>query len=154
MRLVVAPYSTPAPPKSYPWWDEVLSQLDSEIIQLGIPGEQRLECASQFIQGWPLAKIRPIIQDADGWLSVDTWLPHFCWTERLRAGVVLWSVSDPLIFGHAENLNILKDRAYLRPLQYKDWRGEAYNEDAFERPEVVVERVRQFFNLTSTRSAY
>ena len=160
MKIVIAPYSTRLftgnpNPKNFPHWHQVVHQLNAlghEVIQLGIPGEQRIIGASQFIINWPLKKLRDVILNADTWLSVDSFLPHFVWVEKLnKRGVVVWSLSDPLIWGHPENINLLKSREYVRSLQYQDWLTPTYNADAFVAPEEVVNAVQ--YILTRNRPA-
>jgi hypothetical protein len=56
---------------------------------------------------------------------------------------VIFSQSDPVIFGHPDNVNLLKDRKYLRELQFQTWMGVPYNEDAFVSPDEVVNAVSQ-----------
>ena len=51
---------------------------------------------------------------------------------------MLFGQSDPLIFGHPENINLLKDRKYLREQQFWWWEQCEYKEDAFVRPEEVI----------------
>ncbi len=159
MRIVLAPYSTRLStgkqnPKNPPdgFWQQVVSQLNAvghEVIQIGVPGEERIDGVSQFIINWPLKKLRDVILNADTWLTVDSFLPHFVWAEKLnKRGVVVWSQSDPLIWGHLENINLLKGREYLRELQYQSWPEAVYNADAFVSPEVVVDAVN---SLTSFR---
>jgi len=55
--------------------------------------------------------------------------------------VVLWSVSDPLIYGHSENINLLKDRSYLAQNQFLWWDFTEYNPDAFLKPEEVIKYI-------------
>jgi hypothetical protein len=49
--------------------------------------------------------------------------------------------SDPNIFGYPGNINLLKDRSYLRPEQFLHWWHETvfYKEDAFVSAETVTE---------------
>ncbi len=150
MRIVIAPYSAQlrsgrTNAKSYPWWTELVALINCDTVQVGIKGEDRIKGVGEFLQDFPLPKLRRVIEEADGWVSVDSWLPHFCQAERLKAGVVLWGPSDPLVFGYPANLNILKDRKYLRPLQFQDWQGVVHNYDAFVRPELVASQVLDFF---------
>lgn len=150
-KIVLAPYAARLRngnrnPKNYPWWDKVVAHLDvlgHEVIQIGVKDEARIEGVSEFIVGWPLEKLKDIINDADLWLSCDSFLPHYCHLHRLKAGVVVWSISDDRIWGHPENVNIIKDRKYLRPLQYQDWEQAEYNEAAFVLPQEVVNAVEQ-----------
>jgi len=147
--IILAPYpaklfSGSRNPKEYPWWPEVVRQLlilGHRIVQIGVAGEQRIEGVSEFILP-RLDEITDIINNADTWLTVDSFLPHYCHTYNLKSGVVIWSLSDPAIWGHKENINLLKSRTYLRSLQFKDWMSEAYNPDAFVSPEEVVAAVQ------------
>jgi hypothetical protein len=52
---------------------------------------------------------------------------------------VLFSISDPLIFGHPENLNLLRDRKFLRPRQFDLYYINQYNQEAFVTPPEVLQ---------------
>src|SRR5690349_8577018 len=84
--------------KTYPYFDELVSLLgDYEIKE---------------IETMPLEQLEPTIKSAETVICVDSFIQHFCWLIGKQA-VVIWGKSDPLIFGHKENINILKDRKYL-----------------------------------------
>jgi hypothetical protein len=74
---------------------------------------------------------------------VDSFLQHFCWSIGVKA-IVLWGTSDPLIFGHEENINVLKNRGYLRPNQFDMWEGDPYNPNAFVTPEEVLKIISEY----------
>ena len=57
---------------------------------------------------------------------------------------MLWSVSDPLIFGHQENVNLLKSRDYLAKDQFLWWEDQEYKHDAFVYPDEVVKALELF----------
>jgi hypothetical protein len=146
-KIILAPraarlFNGKPSPKDYPWWPKVVQRLNEqghEVIQIGALGEDEIQGVSQFFTNWPFAALKEVIRHADIFLTVDSWLPHFVYAEKLgKRGVVLWSQSDPAIWGHAENVNLLKDRKYLRPLQFQDWMQAAYNEDAFVSVDEVV----------------
>ena len=149
MKIALAPYAAKLPtgsrnPKDYPYFAEVVALLNAnehEVIQLGVKGENRIEGVSQFIQSWPLGKLVEVVQDCDSWVSVDTWLPHFCWLHRLRPGVVIWGQSDSRIWGHPENVNLTKSPVYLRQYQFAPWYEAVFNPEAFVEPEEVVRAV-------------
>jgi hypothetical protein len=160
MKIILAPYSTrlytgnPNPKNPPTWvWLQVVAKLNSlghEVIQIGIVGEDRIEGVAQNLTNWPLKALRLILKDADCFLTVDSFLPHFVYAEKIDIrGVVIFSLSDPLIWGHPENINLLKDRKYLREFQYQDWCSPSYNEDAFVSPEEVVNAIA---NLTRPES--
>ena len=69
--------------------------------------------------------------------SCDSFFQHLGWDEGVP-GIVLWSVSDPLIFGHPENVNLLKSREYLVPNQFLWWEDVEHKSERFVEPEIVI----------------
>lgn len=148
MKIVIAPYSAQLVSrlnaKNYPWWErlvELLNREGYEVVQIGVSGEDRIEGVGLFVTNWPFAKIKDLINQSATWISVDSWLPHFCHCERLKAGIVLWGPSDPRIFGYRENVNLLRDRSYLRHFQYAPWDEVEFNANAFVYAENVLPHV-------------
>lgn len=64
-------------------------------------------------------------------------LPHLAWSIG-QPGVAIFGPSDPNIFGHVENINLLKDRRYLRERQFWLWSQYEPNPEAFVDPKVVI----------------
>lgn len=122
-------------PKNYPHWKELVSQINEPIIQIGITGEEKL--VTDFRQNLKLDEIKELIQQCRTWVSVDSFFQHFCWSLG-KPGIVLWGPSDPNIFGHPENINLLKDRSYLVSNQFLMWEQHPRNEDSFVKPEEVL----------------
>jgi len=122
-------------PKNYPYWKELIALIDEPIVQIGIEGEEQL--VPDFRRNMPIIELRQLIKDCHTWIAVDSFFQHLAWSEG-KAGIVLWSVSDPLIFGHSENTNLLKDRSYLASNQFLWWNLTEYNAEAFIKPEEVV----------------
>jgi ADP-heptose:LPS heptosyltransferase len=128
-------------PKNYPFWEEVISQINEHIIQVGIEGEVPL--VDDFKKNLSLDDLATLIKEAKTWISVDSFFQHYCWSLG-KPGVVLWGQSDPVIFGHPENVNLLKDRTYLREKQFWLWEQCSFREDAFVTPDEVVEALKTF----------
>jgi len=128
-------------PKNYPNWEEVISQINEHIIQVGIEGEVPL--VDDFKKNLSLDDLATLIKEAKTWISVDSFFQHYCWSLG-KPGVVLWGQSDPVIFGHPENVNLLKDRTYLREKQFWLWEQCSFREDAFVTPDEVVEALKTF----------
>ena len=128
-------------PKNYPWWEEVISHVDEEIIQVGVVGETQLVPTCK--QSLPLAELAELVDECKTWVTVDSFLQHFAW-DRKKYGVAIFAQSDPFIFGHPENVNLLKDRKYLREQQFWLWEQCEYKEDAFVSPETVLEALKKF----------
>lgn len=163
MRIVIAPFAAKrrdgqpnAKNPSIRWWQTVVRKLNEhgyDVIQIAGLGEERITGVAQFIVNWPLDKLKPLINECDVWLSVDSFLPHLCWESNLKSGVVIFSVSDPVIFGHEGNTNVLKSRKYLRELQFQDWLSQDWNEDTFVTPDQVIEAVLNHVNSQGVRPA-
>ncbi|HEY6965872.1 MAG TPA: hypothetical protein VI229_00260 [Burkholderiales bacterium] len=124
------------------WWTEVLRLLDERrrvtVCQLGLEGEPQL--VEDFRRGLPMVAIAGLIARAQVWVSCDSFLPHLA--RHVGApGVVVWSRSDPRIFGYAENDNLLADRKYLRAEPFAAWETESYVASAFPEQEAVVNAI-------------
>ena len=124
-------------PKNYPYWEELVYRLakNEQVIQIGVEGEKQL--VPDFRKNLPMSELRSLIQECKTWIGIDSFFQHLAWSES-KPGVVLWSVSDPLIYGHPENINLLKDRKYLATNQFLWWDFTLYNPDAFVKPEEVI----------------
>ena len=124
-------------PKNYPYWEELIQKIPKSIhiIQIGIEGEKQL--VDDFRKNLPINQLRQLIKDCRIWIGVDSFFQHLAWSES-KAGIVLWSVSDPLIYGHTANNNLLKDRVYLAKNQFLWWENTEHNPDAFVKPEEVI----------------
>ena len=156
MKIIISPYSRKlrgkdSPnPKNWPkeYWEELVRKLvekGHEIIQVGVEGEEKLMVSQTGVEGYkltwkfglPLSELKELIKECDSWVSCDNFFHHFCWLIG-KPGIVIFSQSDPLIFGHAENKNLLKDRKYLRSNQFGTWEEAEYNKEAFVEPERVL----------------
>lgn len=125
-------------PKNYPWWPELLELLPRPLVQIGIPGE--LPLTMDFRPGLSFRRIQELVRECDFWISVDSFLPHLAFHEA-KPGVVLWGPSDPRHFGYESNLNLLRDRKYLRPKQFGIWEQVSPNPEAFLTPIEVAEPI-------------
>lgn len=151
MLILIQPFSAKLRsgnqnPKNYPIsrWRQILSNLalqGDRVIQVGVEGEERLTQDCRF--NLPLKEIESLLQSADCFIGVDSFLQHLAHTANKR-GIVLWSVSDPLIFGHPEHVNLLRGREYLRSFQYQTWEEIQYSESAFVPYEQVIKAVDEF----------
>ena len=146
-------------PKNYPYRQELIEQLIKEYpprryfklkeyddyLQTtghsGVFGEAIIEIDTSI----PLKRSIELIQEANKVICIDSYLQHLCWSVGKQA-IVLWGQSDPKIFGHKENINLLKDRKYLRKQQHDIWEQTEFNQtvnnpDAFVEPDKIMEVV-------------
>jgi len=126
-------------PKNYPYWKELVSLIDEPIIQIGVTGEESLVDDCRFDLN--MKELEKLVFECRTWIGVDSFFQHFCW-DLGKPGIVIWGQSDPNIFGHSENINLLKDRKYLREKQFWLWEQAEYKEEAFVSPEIVLKHLK------------
>ena len=139
--IIISPYSKALlsgkqNPKNYPYWEELISLIKEPIIQVGIEGEKQL--VGDFRKNLRISELRELIQECKTWISCDSFFQHLGWDEG-KQGIVLWSVSDPLIYGHPENINLLKDRSSLAENQFLWWEFVEHRNDRFVKPKEVIQ---------------
>lgn len=137
--IVISPYSRALTngkvnPKNYPFWPELIDFIDEPIVQIGVAGETQL--VPDFRQNLSMDDLKNLLKECRTWISCDSFFQHLGWAEG-KKGIVLWSCSDPLIFGHEENINLLKDRKYLATNQFLWWEAHEFNAEAFVQPSEV-----------------
>ena len=133
--------------KNYPWWSEVVKLLkdaDIYVIQIGESRQSEPQIgAHEVINDLNLKQLQEKVKETDGWMSVDNFFQHLCAFTPEKPGVVVWGISDPLIFGYPHNINLLKDRKYLRPKQFDIWENADFSKSVFVSPETVVDAVKK-----------
>lgn len=144
--IILSPYSRfmrngAKHPKNYPYWEEVISKIKEPIIQVGVEGETPF--VDNFKKNLSLVDLAELVKECKTWMSCDSFFQHFCW-DLNKPGIVIFGQSDPNIFGHIENINLLKDRKYLRDKQFWIWEQAEFIEDAFVEPKVVIEELKKF----------
>ena len=141
--LIIAPFAKTLHngkenPKNYPYWEELIQKLvqnNVQVVQVGIEGEKQL--VPDFRKNLSLDELKELITQCDKWIGVDSFFQHLAWSIN-KPGIVLWSVSDPLIFGHPENTNLLKSRDNLAENQFLWWDFTEHNPNYFISPEEVL----------------
>lgn len=138
--IIIHPYAKPLQsgkqnPKNYPYWQELIALINESIVQIGVIGEQQL--VPDFRTNLPVIELRRLIKECRTYIAVDSFFQHLAWSEQ-KQGIVLWSVSDPRIFGHDCNINLLQNRDYLSANQFLWWDATEYNIDAFMKPQEVI----------------
>src|ERR1035437_5377564 len=126
-KIIISPYSKPmrnnlSHPKNYPYWKELISILQKKghhIIQIGTNNEDILTEDVRF--NLSFEKLRDLSHSADLFISVDNFFPHLANHYIGCKGIVIFSQSDPNIFGYKQNINLLKDKKYLREQQFWLW---------------------------------
>lgn len=150
MNIIISPYSKNRPDgkpsaKNYPYWSDLVTLLKAEghkVYQVGLVGEIPLEVDDSH---WnrPLREIKKLIEECDVWISVDNFFQHYAWSLG-KKGIAIFGPSDPNIFGHPENVNLLKSVSGLREKQFFVWHSDELNPELYIKPEVVLEAVRAF----------
>jgi len=146
-RIILSPFSRPLRngkrnPKNYPYWESVISILQRKkihVIQIGVTGEEKLN-ANEFAFDKSLKELEELVNECKTWSSVDNFFQHFCYLLG-KPGVVVFGRSDPKIFGHELNDNLIKNRSYLREKQFNFWEQVDYSEECFVDPILVVDTI-------------
>jgi ADP-heptose:LPS heptosyltransferase len=119
-----------------------LQALGHELVQVGVDGEEQL--VPDFRKGLSVAALSDLMRDSDTWIGGDSFGQHLGWDLGIR-GIAIFGQSDPVIFGHEENINVLKSRDYLRDRQFWWWEQAEYRADAFVEPDQVVKIFQEEF---------
>jgi ADP-heptose:LPS heptosyltransferase len=148
-KIVISPYSRRlrgkqgVNPKNYCYWPEVvkgLKEKDIYITQIGVQGEDKIEGVDEFLVNKGLDELGKLIKECDIWVSIDNFCHHLGWLLG-KPGIVIFGQSDPIIYGHETNENILKDRKYLRPDQFGLWESVEFNKECFVEPNIVIDKI-------------
>ena len=126
-------------PKDYPFWKELIVELRKQkyyVIQVGVQGEQLFD-VDEVKTNLPLNDLEKLIKECYTWISVDNFFPHLAQNVG-KKGIVLWGQSDPEIFGYKENINLLKDRKYLRKYQADIWERTDFIRESFVDSQTVL----------------
>ena len=143
--IIIAPYAQKLRtdkenPKNYPYWEELLKQIKEPIIQVGVEGEKQL--VPDFKKNLPIPALRELLRQCRTWIGVDSFFQHLAWDEGVP-GIVLWGPSDPLIFGHSKNINLLKNRSYLVENQFIWWEATEHKNDRFVKPKEILKYLEE-----------
>ena len=128
--------------KNYPYFKELVRLLKDDgikTIQVGIEGEDSIGCDEDMFD-LSIDNLTSLIEESYSWISVDNFFHHLAWTIGKR-GNVIFGPSDPSIYGHSENNNILRNKRYMVKNQFDVWENIVFNELAFDEPNKVFEKL-------------
>lgn len=146
--ILISPYSKKVETfsrnaKNYPYFEDLVKRLRSfncfHTVQVGINGEDPIGC-DEMLFNLSLDDLAKKIIKCHSWISVDNFFHHLSWVHG-KVGNVIFGASDPLIYGHLENNNILKNRKYLAQNQFDIWEEIRYNEHAYEKADMVLAKL-------------
>ncbi len=147
--ILFAPFAARSPslngspsPKDYPHAKKLAELLrEHNLVQVGGNGDEQL--TPDFRPNLSFEDLGKLIVESRTGISVDSFLQHAYWYFDRRA-IVLFGISDPVIFGHPENMNLLVDRKFLREQQFDLYYTNQYRPEAFVRPDEVVKVLSEF----------
>lgn len=113
--------------KDYAYWDELITLLKDKY-------------EVQELVEMPLDQLEALIKTSHIVIAADSFMQHFCWSIGKQA-IVLWGISDPLIFGHKEHINLLKSRNNLRQDQFNTWEAVPHRPEVFTSPQEVLKSI-------------
>ncbi len=132
--------------KNYPFTEGLVRLLkgqDHYLIQIGSEGEDDLNCHKKLFN-LKFSALKGLLNDVDGFIGIDNFFPHFVnHYDKTKSGIVIWSKSDPLVFGYGSNINLLKDKKYLRKNQFSYWDDEKLEPDSFVEPDIILNALNE-----------
>ena len=142
--IIISPWSRPLTdgklnpkcPKE-DWWRKLVSLINEPVIQVGSLGELHVVPSENVRHSLSLHDLGLLVDQCRTFVSVDSLFQHFAW-DRSKYGIVIFGQSNPKIFGHPENINLLKGEEYLMSDQFLFWNQVPYRDDVFVEPEEVV----------------
>jgi len=146
-KIIISPYSQilsngKKNAKDYPHWVRVIRLLkENSIHTIHITLNKDEDIGADEIKvGLNFCELKKLLLECDTFISGDNFFQHFA-TYNKKIGVCIFSKSDPSIFGYEQNINLLKDKKYLRSDQFGKWEDCLYDADAFIEPEKVVNAI-------------
>lgn len=137
-------------PKNYPYFNELIEKIknnfkDIEINQLGNSKDKKLNQINNYYFDIDLQDIENLIDEHDLWISIDSFLPHYCDCYKLKNGIVIYTVSNPDIFGYKSNINLIKNKKFIRNRNkiFIYYNKEDYNENAFIDYNKIYEKIQE-----------
>ncbi len=161
MKILISPWSCKLPggktnAKNYPYWDHVIDLVrkytdhakeNLEVFQIAANADEPHIKADRRINGASHDQLYALAKDCDAWASVDNFFHHFAAARKLKAGTVVWTRSDPKIYGYAWNRNLIKGRKYLCH-QFAMWKDIEVDEDSFVPPHLVANAILGIPNIS------
>ena len=143
--IIISPYAQKLRtdkenPKNYPYWEELVKQIKEPVVQVGVKGEKQL--VPDFRKNLSIPALRELLWQCRTWIGVDSFFQHLAWDEGVP-GIVLWGPSDPLIWGHPENTNLLKGKEHLVENQYIWWEATEHKKERFVLPKEVLKHLEE-----------
>ena len=131
-------------PKDWPFFNELVESMpEHEWIQIGF-GNKPIKGAREVVTN--RNGVIALIKECDTWICVDTWLQHLATLTCKKRGVVVFSRSEPKMFGHKENINLLKSQMYVQS-PYARWEAKNYTKAAFVSVEKVVNALNEVLGV-------
>lgn len=129
-------------PKAWPYFKELVEMLIAKGVECHqFCANESIEYCGTVIRNTPLSKLHAKVSEYDSFVSVDSFYQHMNHCGSKKPGVVIFTVSDPKIYGYPYNINILKGREHLRANQYLLYSDRDLDENAYESPEVVMKAI-------------
>jgi ADP-heptose:LPS heptosyltransferase len=151
-KILIFPYTSKLRngtenPKNYPYWDslvKLLKENNYHVVQVSLSTDAIIPMVDECKQNLTFQQIKELLNDCHSWISIDSFVPHLVNCEKInKQGIVIFSQSNPKIFGYEQNINLLKDKKYLRPDQFNIWEQAKYNDKAYVLPNVVLSNLNR-----------
>lgn len=126
--------------KYYPYWDKVIEAFpELDWYQIGVQGNYVINGVKPLFD-LSLKSIYDLAMESSVVCSIDSFLPHLMAPSKKKL-IVIYTVSDPKIFGYNHNINLYKPE-FLRESQFDVWNSYPWNKDSCVDPNEVIAAIK------------
>lgn len=126
--------------KEWPYFAEFIELYpDIEFIEVLIDGQTVTKGATPFIG--TRSEIIKLLKESDYFISIDSWLQHLAAMQTKVKGLVIFSRSNPAIFGYSKFVNVFESHTYFKANPYEAWNPTDLQLEAFP----SIEKVQNAF---------
>jgi len=128
--ILIIPYSRTLPnkienPKNYSKWQDLINLLINDnfkVYQLVFGQDEPTFNNVEMLCNYDEDKQYNILLQVNCWISVDSYFQHFAKYYNIP-GVVIWTLSNPTIYGYPENMNLFSNSNFFIKEEdmYLDW---------------------------------
>ena len=151
-KILFSPFSNSLPngkpnPKSYPidYCNELVEMLNKiyPVHHVKLSSEPSIENTVQIVDN-SLRNLVELIKSKETalWISVDNFFHHLS-NYAKRPGFVVFSRSNPFIFGHDKNINLIRSFKAMRPDPFGYWWNCEYLKEAFLTPSEIMQNINE-----------
>jgi len=136
--------------KEWPFFEELIS-LNPEVnfVEVLIEGQNPTKGAAAMYG--TRKEILQELKDSDMFISIDSWLQHLASMQTDKLGLVIFSRSNPAIFGYPKFANVFENTKYFKSNPYEAWSPVDIMTEAFPSIEIVQKTFLELLHIVTAK---